>query len=223
MKPIYTTKEEQLIAVQFEKWKSGTAGFFELLDEEVKWTVSGRSPVSGIYFGKKDFLERAVSPITAQLQEPLLPELISLSFDGQYIWLHFRASAKSKENKLYENYYVWKMVVKEGKITEGTVFLDTYELTLLMNKKENMNATIEETKEYIGMWVTEDGRIRHNLLPNNRYDEARGNKESAYQGSYKVTGNYIDYKDDTGFTADGEFKNGILYHGGMVFYKENNR
>lgn len=25
-----------------------------------------------------------------------------------------------------------------------------------------------------------------------------------------VTGNHIDYKDDTGFTADGEFKEGIL-------------
>ncbi|WP_211341758.1 Atu4866 domain-containing protein [Ulvibacterium marinum] len=30
----------------------------------------------------------------------------------------------------------------------------------------------------------------------------------------------MDYKDDTGFTADGEFKDGILYHGGMIFYKE---
>jgi len=81
--------------------------------------------------------------------------------------------------------------------------------------------TIEESKQYIGMWVTEDGNIRHKLLSNNRYDEARGNKESAYQGSYQVTGNQIDYKDDTGFTADGAFRNGILYHSGMVLFKEN--
>ncbi|WP_405415472.1 Atu4866 domain-containing protein [Maribacter sp. Asnod1-A12] len=81
--------------------------------------------------------------------------------------------------------------------------------------------TIEESKEYIGMWVTQDENIRHELLPNNRYDEARGNKKSAYQGGYLVTGNHIDYKDDTGFTADGEFRNGILYHAGMVLNKEN--
>ena len=79
---------------------------------------------------------------------------------------------------------------------------------------------IEDTKQYIGMWVTADGHIRHELLPNNRYDEARGNRKSAYQGSYRVTGNHIDYKDDTGFTADGEFRNGILYHAGMVLYKQ---
>lgn len=81
--------------------------------------------------------------------------------------------------------------------------------------------TIETSKQYIGMWITENRNIRHKLLPNNRYDEARGNKESAYQGSYQVTGNHIDYKDDTGFTADGEFRNGILYHAGMILFKEN--
>lgn len=84
------------------------------------------------------------------------------------------------------------------------------------------NKTIEETKDYIGMWVTKDGYIRHELLPNNRYDEARWNQKSAYQGNYKISGNHIDYKDDTGFTADGVFKDGVLYHAGMILYKEKN-
>jgi hypothetical protein len=107
-----------------------------------------------------------------------------------------------------------------GKISQGTAFLDTYELTQLMDNQAEHMKTIEATKEYIGMWVTADGYIRHELLPGNRYDEARGNRESAYQGSYAISGNHIDYKDDTGFTADGEFKDGILYHAGMILYKE---
>lgn len=73
---------------------------------------------------------------------------------------------------------------------------------------------------YVGMWVTRDGRIRHELLPNNRYDEARGERESAYQGRYRVTDHYIEYWDDTGFTADGEFIDDVLYHGGMVLYRQ---
>ena len=80
--------------------------------------------------------------------------------------------------------------------------------------------TIEETRDYLGMWVTKDGYICHELQQDNRYDEARGKRKSAYQGEYKVTGNHIDYKDDTGFTAEGEFKDGILYHGGMIFTKK---
>ncbi|ANK76670.1 Atu4866 domain-containing protein [Ensifer adhaerens] len=73
---------------------------------------------------------------------------------------------------------------------------------------------------YAGMWVTADGNIRHALLPNGRYDEARGRRESAYQGRYVVTGDHIEYWDDTGFTADGDFVDGVLYHAGMVLYRK---
>ena len=78
----------------------------------------------------------------------------------------------------------------------------------------------QQTHPFVGMWVTADGHVRHELLPNGRYDEARGTRESAYQGRYEVRGNQIDYWDDTGFTADGEFRDGALYHGGMVFHRQ---
>jgi hypothetical protein len=78
-------------------------------------------------------------------------------------------------------------------------------------------AAAAENHPYVGMWVTADNHVRHNLLPNGRYDEARGNRESAYRGRYKVTGNYIEYWDDTGFTADGTFVDAdTLHHGGMI-------
>jgi hypothetical protein len=51
----------------------------------------------------------------------------------------------------------------------------------------------------------------------------RGNRKSAYQGRYRLKGDHIDYVDDTGFTADGEFRDGVLYHGGMVFYRDEKR
>lgn len=76
-----------------------------------------------------------------------------------------------------------------------------------------------EKHSYVGMWMTADGYIRHELLPNERYDEARGTRNSAYQGRYEVEGDYIRYWDDTGFTADGEFRDGVLYHAGMVLYR----
>lgn len=74
---------------------------------------------------------------------------------------------------------------------------------------------------YAGMWVTPNGQIRQELLPNGRYDEARGARSSAYRGRYEVRGNHIDYWDDTGFTADGTFvDDDTLHHGGMVFRRE---
>lgn len=75
-----------------------------------------------------------------------------------------------------------------------------------------------QSHPYVGMWVTPDGHIRHELLPNGRYDEARGARQSAYRGRYEVRGTHIDYWDDTGFTADGTFVDSdTLHHGGMVF------
>jgi hypothetical protein len=86
---------------------------------------------------------------------------------------------------------------------------------------DQANTEVAQTSNlYSGMWVTKDGYIRHELLLNNRYDEARGDRERAYQGRYEITGNRINYWDDTGFTADGEFRDGVLYHGGYVFYRE---
>ncbi len=78
----------------------------------------------------------------------------------------------------------------------------------------------EAAQDYTGMWITADGVIRQELLPNGRYDEARGNRASAYTGSYSIQGNHIDYVDDTGFTADGEFQGDVLYHDGMIFYRQ---
>ena len=74
---------------------------------------------------------------------------------------------------------------------------------------------------FLGMWVTADGQIRHELLPDNRYVEARGARERAYTGRYEVTGHHIKYWDDTGFTADGEFVDGVLFHAEMVLKRKN--
>jgi hypothetical protein len=89
-----------------------------------------------------------------------------------------------------------------------------------MTPQEAAPANQRQTHQYVGMWVTSDGHIRHNLLPNGRYDQARGNRESAYQGRYEVRGDEIFYWDDTGFTADGKFVDGVLYHAGMILYRK---
>jgi len=72
---------------------------------------------------------------------------------------------------------------------------------------------------YVGLWVTADGVIRQRLLPQGRYVRARGTREAAYTGSCVVEGTNIWYQDDSGFSADGEFRDDVLYHAGMVMYR----
>ncbi|MCY9375609.1 Atu4866 domain-containing protein [Bacillus sp. T17B1] len=78
----------------------------------------------------------------------------------------------------------------------------------------------KDNHSYDGLWVTKDRYIMHELLSDGRYVEARGNVECAYTGNYQITGDHIEYQDDTGFKADGDFINGILYHAGMVLHRE---
>ncbi|MGW6901093.1 Atu4866 domain-containing protein [Streptomyces sp. NPDC054919] len=70
---------------------------------------------------------------------------------------------------------------------------------------------------FTGMWVDENDFVRQELLPDGRYDEARGDRPSAYQGRYWINGTRIDYLDNLGFWAFGEFQNGILHHAGYRF------
>lgn len=80
--------------------------------------------------------------------------------------------------------------------------------------------TSTASNPFVGMWVTEDGHIRQELRADGRYDEARGSRRSAYTGRYTVEGNHIDYVDDTGFTATGDVRDGVLYHEHLVLYRE---
>lgn len=102
-----------------------------------------------------------------------------------------------------------------GVVTAPTAALTKDDASTLLPEKPTM-----ASHPYVGMWVTADGYIRHELLPNGRYDEARGKRLSAYQGKYTVSGGHIEYVDDTGFTADGDFVDDVLYHAGMVLYRE---
>ena len=71
---------------------------------------------------------------------------------------------------------------------------------------------------YQGEWVSADRTVRQRLLPNNRYEETHG--ASTYRGTYHIRGEHIEYHDDTGFTADGDFLDGALHQSGIVMLKE---
>ncbi len=111
--------------------------------------------------------------------------------------------------------------------TAGLLFAATLALVPTMEAAAQMTrtppgeTTPSPAHPYVGMWATPDGHIRQELLPNGRYDEARGTRASAYRGRYAVSGNRIDYWDDTGFTADGTFVDeDTLHHGGMIFRRQ---
>ncbi|CEA09424.1 hypothetical protein BN1051_02794 [Arthrobacter saudimassiliensis] len=78
-------------------------------------------------------------------------------------------------------------------------------------------AEIPESR--LGTWIDENGFVHQHLTADGRYDETRGGREHAYQGTYWINGNRIDYRDDLGFWAFGEFSGDTLLHAGYTFHR----
>ncbi|MFY1702464.1 Atu4866 domain-containing protein [Micromonospora sp. WMMA1923] len=76
------------------------------------------------------------------------------------------------------------------------------------------------TSPHLGMWIDESGFLHQELTADGRYDETRGGRPHAYQGSFWITGDRIVYLDDLGFWAYGEFVDGVLHHAGYVLHRK---
>jgi uncharacterized protein len=216
-----TEDNRRIVTAAFDRWAAGGTSFFdEVIAPNMVWRIEGSGSSAGIFRGKAEFMEKAVRPFAARLSAPVRPVEVRIFADGDHVIAHWEGRATARDGREYRNRYAWIFRMQNGKAIEASAFLDlaTYDdvLRRIPAPKEQAMAT----HPYVGMWVTADGRIRHELLPNGRYDEARGQQQSAYQGRYEITGTHIEYWDDTGFTADGDFvdKN-TLHHGGMIFYR----
>lgn len=65
---------------------------------------------------------------------------------------------------------------------------------------------------YLGMWIDEKDFLYQELTADGRYDETRGGRPHAYQGRFWIDGTRIDYLDDLGFWAFGDFVGNRLHH-----------
>ncbi len=217
-------RNKRLIVAAFDRWAAGGSDFFnETLAPDVVWVIEGSGPSAGTYRGRNELIERAVRPLATRLSTPVRPVSKRVWADGDHVIINWTGEAVARDRRPYRNSYVWILRMHSGKAVEVNAFLDlpAYDDVLRRIPVTKGETAMTQQHPYVGMWVTPDGRIRQELLPNGRYDEARGSRKSAYQGRYEVKGNHIEYWDDTGFTADGTFvSDDELHHGGMIFKRE---
>lgn len=68
----------------------------------------------------------------------------------------------------------------------------------------------------LGVWIDREDFLHQELTADGRYDETRGGRRHAYRGRFWIDGDRIDYLDDLGFWAYGEFRGDELHHAGYV-------
>ncbi|MGE0824179.1 MAG: nuclear transport factor 2 family protein [Candidatus Binatia bacterium] len=119
-------ENKKLIQDAFDAWGRGDgAAFFNLLADNVRWTVIGTSPVSRTYTSKHAFADGAAKPLSEKLAGPIKPIVRNIIAEGDQIVLQWEGSATAKSGMPYNNSYCWVMRLANGKITEGTAYIDT--------------------------------------------------------------------------------------------------
>ena len=119
-------ENKKLIQDVFDAWAGGDGmAFFNTLAEDVQWTVIGTSPVSRTYTSRQAFVDGAAKPLTAKLAGPIQPTVVNIIAEGDNVVLQWEGKATTKAGKPYNNSYCWVMRIADGKVREGTAYIDT--------------------------------------------------------------------------------------------------
>ena len=118
-------RNEQIVRAAFGRWAAGGTGFFqEVLSPDVVWTIKGSGPSAGVFRGRQDFLDRAVTPFGSRLSRPVRPTVRDVWSKGDQVAVHWDGEGTARDGRPYRNSYVWIFRMRGGKAVEATAFLD---------------------------------------------------------------------------------------------------
>jgi len=124
-------ENKKIVQDMFAAWSRGQGGFLDLLADDVHWTVIGSTAVSRTYTSKNAFIEGAVKPLGEKISGAIQPTLRDVIAEGDNVVLQWDGHAVGKNGTLYNQTYCWVMRLENGKVREGTAYLDTEIITQL--------------------------------------------------------------------------------------------
>jgi len=123
--PAATASDVAAVRSAFDAWAAGTGGPFQLLREDARWTIVGRSAAAGTYANREAFMRQVIAPFNARLREPLKPTVRGLYHDGDMVIVLFDARAVALDGMPYENTYTWYLKMRDGRIAQSIAFFDS--------------------------------------------------------------------------------------------------
>jgi ketosteroid isomerase-like protein len=122
-------QNKKLIQEGFDRWASNQGSFFDLLSDDIEWTITRTSPISKTYTSRKQFLDEVIAPLSARLSKQITPKVRALYADGDTVIALWDGTAVAKDGKPYNNNtYSWYMTLKNDRIVKAIAFFDTLEL-----------------------------------------------------------------------------------------------
>lgn len=94
------------------------------LADEVRWTITGGSTLSGIYDGKKAFLDGPYRRLAGLLKEPMHARVQRILADGDAVAVQWLGSGTTQNGSAFSNEYCWIVRFEGERIVEVTSYFD---------------------------------------------------------------------------------------------------
>lgn len=120
------TENKQLMHDVFGALSRGDGEpFVESLANDVRWTITGTSPWSRTYDGKKAVQAELLGPLFAQFADRYTSTDHRFIAEGDRVVVEFRGSVTTKRGRPYENTYCYVCRLAGGKLAEIVEYWDT--------------------------------------------------------------------------------------------------
>lgn len=118
-------RNRALVEASFAAWRDGTGSPYDLLAEDVHWTIVGRSDASRSYPSREAFMSGVIRPFNARMREGLRPTIRNLYVDGDAVIIFFDASGVARNGETYSNTYAWFWEMRDGRVVRAHAFFDS--------------------------------------------------------------------------------------------------
>jgi ketosteroid isomerase-like protein len=118
-------RNRALVETAFQKWRDGTGSPYDLLAEDVSWTIVGRSDAARAYPSREAFMSEVIRPFNARMREGLRPTIRNLYVDGDAVVIFFDAAGVAADGQGYANTYAWFWEMRDGRVVRAHAFFDS--------------------------------------------------------------------------------------------------
>ena len=121
--------KELLRHVYSEASKGNPQPLLDSLDDDVRWTIIGSTPLSGTYEGRREVVEGLLGGLRARLVGPVAFSFERFIEEGEYVVMQASGQATAISGASYDNTYCIVARIVNGKIREMTDYVDTELIT----------------------------------------------------------------------------------------------
>lgn len=125
------------VAQSFDNWVQRTGSPFDLLADDVVWTITGSSAQAKTYTSKQQLISEVLDPLNARLSKRITPEVKGIYADGDMVIVLWRSKAETNAGEPYDGDYAWFMHFENDKVTQVTAFLDNQKFAEAMALSEH--------------------------------------------------------------------------------------